>query len=530
MSYKRIETKNYQDLMDKYNIKSLLAKIVSSFEYSLYDQTVFFANNLEYQFDEKIFLPIKEILYKIKEEDIKVFIFGDYDCDGICATTILCMLLDKINIKYGYYLPDRQSEGYGLNLLRLKQAYEKGYRALITVDNGVSCMEQINWAIEHKMQVIVTDHHTIPSNFKCDNFLHPALLPVDYQYLSGAAVVYLLSRYLNLDDDKMKILAMLSILSDVMPLKGINIKIVQEGIKLFNHHLYYNLETLEKLNYPVNETDLSFKIIPKINSLGRMSDKANVNIMVKYLLCNDKKTIDDYAVEINKVNKLRQLITTEQYNKIIPLINEQDKYNFIYTDNLHEGLLGLLAGKLTSTTGKPSFVMTTSSEEIKGSARSLKEDDLMALLDNFKGDFLKMGGHANACGFSIKEEKIPLFKEYLDKHSQCFSNDSLIQYIDVQQEELTKENIKEVFDYRPYGQSRILPLLHIKFSDLKDYKMLKNDHQLKWTTADNLQLISFENDGYNKYLNVNELEIIGELQENIFNGRINYQIMIKEIL
>lgn len=530
MSYKRIETKNYQDLMEKYNIKSLLAKIVSSFDYSPYDETVFFANNLNYQFDEKIFLPIKEILQKIKKEDIKVFIFGDYDCDGICATTILCMLLEKLNIKYGYYLPDRQTEGYGLNLLRLEQAYEKGYRALITVDNGVSCMEQINWATEHNMHVIVTDHHTIPSNFKCDYFLHPSLLKVDYQYLSGAAVVYLLSRYLNLNDDKMEILAMLSILSDVMPLKGINIKIVQEGINLFNRHLYYNLEALEKLNYPVNETDLAFKIIPKINSLGRMSDKANVNIMVKYLLCTDKNIIDNYAIEINKVNKLRQLITTEQYNKIIPLINEQDKYNFIYMNNLHEGLLGLLAGKLTSTTGKPSFIMTSSLDEIKGSARSLKEDDLMTLLADFKADFLKMGGHANACGFSIKEEKIPLFKEYLDKHSQLFSNDSLTQYIDIKQEELTKENIKEVFDYRPYGHQRALPFLHIKFTNLKDYKMLKNDHQLKWTTSDNLQLISFENEGFNKYLNSNELEVIGELQENVFNGRINYQIMIKEIL
>ncbi len=530
MSYKRIDTENYEDLINRYHIKPLLAKVVKSLDYSSDDEATFFFPVDKYEFDENIFAPLQEILEKIKRENLKVFIFGDYDCDGICATTIMSMLLSKMNICHGYYLPDRQKEGYGLNLERLKQAYKKGYRVLITVDNGVSSYEALKWAQENNMLIIVTDHHSILGTFTYDYFLHPDLMGKDYQHLCGAAVVYLLGKYLRLADEKMAILAMLATLSDIMPLKGINIKIVRGGLRLFNQHLYYNLEALGGLNFPVNENDLSFKIIPKINAVGRLSDQANVNIMVKYLLCNDKNIIDKYAAEINKINKLRQQLTNRQYELLLPSIKEEDNFNFAYCPDLHEGLLGLLASKMTSLTGKPSFVMTDSAELIKGSARSLKDDNLIELLDKFKDKFAKIGGHANACGFSLTKENLKIFNDYLNDCCSDLSNDNVIEYIDVNSDELTLESIQEVFAYGPYGQSRKLPYIKVKFSQIDDYKQLKTDHQLKWTVNNNIQLISFENEGYQNYLNRTSLEIIGQLQQNSFLNRQYYQIMVKEIL
>ncbi|MDO4377590.1 MAG: DHH family phosphoesterase [Erysipelotrichia bacterium] len=530
MSYKRIDTKNYVDLIDRYHIKPLLAKVVKSFAYSPYDEATFFFPIDKYEFDENIFSPFKDIFKKIKRENLKVFIFGDYDCDGICATTIMSMLLTKMNINHGYYLPDRQQEGYGLNLERLKQAYQKGYRVLITVDNGVSSYEALQWARENNMLIIVTDHHSILNTFTYDCFLHPELMNKDYQYLCGTAVVYLLAVYLHLSDEKMTILAMLATLSDVMPLKGINIKIIRDGLRLFNKHLYYNLEALGDLNFPVNENDLSFKIIPKINAVGRLSDQANVNILVKYLLCNDKNVIDKYAVEINKINKLRQQLTSQQYEFLLPKIKENDKFNFVYYSDLHEGLLGLLASKMTSLTSKPSFVMTDSDGLVKGSARSLKDDNLMEMLDNFKDEFDKIGGHANACGFSLPKEKLKKFNDYLNECCANLLNDNMIEYIEVDSEELTLENIQEVFAYGPYGHDRMLPYIKVKFSQINDYRQLKTDHQLKWTVNNNIQLISFENEGYQNYLNRTSLEIIGQLQQNSFLNRQYYQIMVKEIL
>lgn len=529
MSYKEIEIKGYEELMNKYHINSLLAKIVKSFNYSEKDLATFFYPLTDYELDDDVFSPIKNSLEKIKENKSKVFIFGDYDCDGICATTIMSMILTKLDIQHGYYLPDRQKEGYGLNLERLKQAYEKGYRVLITVDNGVSCYQQLNWAKEHDMYIIVTDHHTIIKDFDYDQFLHPCLLKEDYRYLSGAAIVFLLAKYMGLNDDKMNILAMLSIISDVMSLKGINIKIVKDGLALFNKHRYYNLEVLDKLSYPISEYDLSFKIIPKINSIGRLSDQANVNTLVRFLLCQDKRSINYYASEINKLNNLRKQMTTEQY-KLIKDSSLSEKVNFIYYPSLHEGLLGVIAAMIMNQNNKATFIMTDSTEGIKGSARSLNGTDLMALLDDFKDNFINLGGHSGACGFTIASSKLNDLKQYLDNNIQSIEKEVATEYIEIDQNDLAYEKIKEVYNYRPYGQDRKIPLMKVTFDNIKDYRKLKTDEQLKWTTDSGLQILSFSNKGYQYYLNKDKITVVGELSENNFNNHTYYQIIAKEIL
>lgn len=529
MSYKKVETKDYNELMSKYHIGSLLAKIVASWGYNEKDLATFFCPLTKYELDDEIFAPIKNALEKIKEEKSKVFIFGDYDCDGISATTIMSMILTKLNIEHGYYIPDRQKEGYGLNLERLKQAYQRGYKVLITVDNGVSCKEQLAWAKEHDMHVIVTDHHSICMDFDRDEFLHPTLLKEDYQYLCGASIVYLLAIYMGLADDKMSILAMLATISDVMSLKGINIKIVRDGLALFNKHRYYNLEVLDKLTFPVNENDLAFKIIPKINAIGRLSDKANVNTLVKFLLCEDKKSIDHYASEVNNLNELRKKMTSEQY-ELVKDSSLSDKVNFIYHSGLHEGLLGIIAAMVMNTNNKPSFIMTDSIEGIKGSARSLNGTDLICLLDKYRDNFIQLGGHASACGYTISYEKLNDLKEYLEENIDEYSSAIETECLQLEQSDLVEDKIKEVFNYRPFGQDRKLPLMMITFTDIKDYRKLKTDTQLKWTLNNCLQIISFDNKGYEYYLDKNTITVVGELQENIFNNHSYYQIKAKEIL
>ena len=526
--YRKIKTDNYQNISQMYHVSELLGKIVDSFGYSNDEISSFFHPIEKFVLDEKVFQPLKETLYRIKQDKKKVFIFGDYDCDGICATTIAVMMLKKLSIDYGFYIPDRIKEGYGLNSDRLQQSYQKGYQVLFTVDNGVSQNQQLRWAKEHQMTVIVCDHHKISQKLDCDCFLHPDLLDSPYHNLSAAATLYLLCKYLGVDDDKIKILAMLSILSDVMSLKGINIKIVKEGLALLNQKKYLNLLFLDKFELPLNEDDVSFKIIPKINSIGRLADYGNANRVVDFLLEENEKNIVSYCNQINYVNSLRISMSQKQYQLVLKQVDTADNFNFVFINDLHEGLLGLIANKLLSYSGKTSFVLTKSDNVVKCSARS-NDDSLMAILLQYKDNFIHFGGHDKACGFTINEECIEPLKQFLDNKLTDCINEIIYPYIELQENDLTLKNCQEVFSYRPFGQDRKLPLVKLSFSNIKDYRKLKTDNQLKWTLDSSIEIISFDNKGYDYYLDKDYLTVIGQLKENRFRNKISYQIICNTI-
>ena len=216
MKYRKIDTDRYTELMSRYHIGSLLAKVVSTYDYSEEELDSFFhAVNYQTYYHESL-RQIAELLSEVRSENRRVFIYGDYDCDGICATSILVHCLNKLSIANGYYIPNRFTEGYGLNIERVKQARTKGYDVLITVDNGVSAHEALIWAKENGMTVVVTDHHLISETVECDILCHPSLFAKDYSYLCGAGVVYLLADYMGLTDNVIRVLAMLATIGDVM--------------------------------------------------------------------------------------------------------------------------------------------------------------------------------------------------------------------------------------------------------------------------------------------------------------------------
>ena len=317
MQYKVIDTGNYRQIMEKYHVGSLLAKIVSSFNYTEEDLVSFFMPKEYGVYHHETFDRIKEILEQARQQDRKVFVFGDYDCDGICATALMVKCLDKLGIKNGYYIPNRFTEGYGLNLNRVMQAHEKGYDILVTVDNGVSAHEALNYARDVGMTVIVTDHHVISEEVECDVLSHPELFETDYSYLCGTGVVYVLAQYLGLSDDWMKELAMIATIGDVMELKGFNVQLVREGLKLLNEHAVRNIGILgADIRFPCDETDVAFKIVPALNSIGRLADRANPNQAVRFLLTEDVREMQYLAQQIRDLNEQRKSMTTAQYELV----------------------------------------------------------------------------------------------------------------------------------------------------------------------------------------------------------------------
>ncbi|MBR5048676.1 MAG: DHH family phosphoesterase [Erysipelotrichaceae bacterium] len=529
MSYKQIDTAAATELMENRGIDSLLAKVLISMHYGEKDIASFFAPCDRYEFDERLYGPIREKLEEIAKKQQKVFIFGDYDCDGICATSIMMMIMQKLGIEAGYYIPSRLNEGYGLNVEKLSLAYEKGYRVLVTVDNGVSASEGLKWAREHDMVTFVTDHHQITGEVDCDLLLHPDLMGEEYRYLSGGAVVYMLARYLGIDDEKMAILAMLSLIGDVMSLKGINVKIVRDGLRLLNSHLYPQVEMLDSFSYPITENDISFKAVPKINSAGRMSAEpvSQANQLVRYFITDDCRLISSLNMLISDLNDQRRTLSAQQYEMLKAKMDPRDNLNFLYDPDLHVGILGLIASRISSETNKVTFVLTDNGENVVGSGRSVGEIDLMELLKDFAPRTVNLGGHANACGITVRKEDLEDLNDYLHEACRDLSADTIHEYIDVTLAELSRKSIEQLFSYRPFGQDRRLPLMKITIPN-DSLSMMRTDHQLKWRAGD-LEFVSFENEGYDAYRNREYITVYGILQENRFRGRVSYQIMVREI-
>ncbi len=529
MIYIKTDTSDYQKLMETYSINSLLAKVLSAMKYEPQDIASFFHPLEQFDLDEKVFEPIKKCLETVKMENKKVFIFGDYDCDGICGTTIVKKILDKMGIENGFYIPNRLEEGYGLSLEKLQMAYEKGYEVLITVDNGISSPEALKFAREKGMISIVTDHHIINQEVDCDYLLHPTLLSADYKYLCGSGIVYLLACYLAQADYSIAVLAMIATIADIMELKGANVKIVKDGLTYLNQGQYKNVLLLDKFYLPINEDNVAFKIVPKINAVGRMADIANVNNVVRFLLSEDNREINSFAVQIIKVNNARLQLTRQQNELVKKEIDANENFNLIYLPELHEGLLGLIATRIADRTKKVTFVMTDAVNQIKGSGRSNGTVDILGMLEGFRASTIALGGHKQACGITIEKDMLKKFKEYLQENLIQHDNEVTEEYIEIETKDLSISNIEELFEHRPFGHGRRLPLLKVTIDNIADYTALKNEYQLKWKSRD-LEFISFDNKGYEYYKNRDTLEVYGYLQENYFNGKITYQILIKDIL
>ena len=202
MKYVKKSVNSYREIMDTFHIGSLLAKILASYNWSNEQIEQFLSLSVAYDSTQhEVALKIKNRIQLAKEKKQKVFVFGDYDSDGICATTMMVKLLRHLDIETGYYIPNRLQEGYGLNLERTKQAIEKGYELIITVDNGVKAYESLEYAKSCNIDVIVTDHHTLENEFPCFALWHPTMIDVSCQYLCGAGCVLQLAKLFDVQLD-----------------------------------------------------------------------------------------------------------------------------------------------------------------------------------------------------------------------------------------------------------------------------------------------------------------------------------------
>lgn len=432
----------------------------------------------------------KDKLLTLKDKHI--LIVGDYDCDGICATTITKRLLEHLGINNSYYIPSRIDEGYGLSEKIVSIAHKHHYDVIITVDNGVSAISSISLANSLGIKVMIIDHHEYVDIPDCYGFIHPNLLDKDFNKLSAGALCYLLST-LFYEDDYSLVLGGLSILSDMVGVLNYNRYLLKKMMNVLNTSDMYQIKLLNGAS--IDYDSLSFNAIPKINAVSRMG--YNANILVKYFL-SDRDECIKLLDSINKINDYRKNETKSECDLALSMLNRKDKLALIVSSEFKEGICGLIANRISLNYDVPCIVFSKKDGLLKGSGRSRENFNIYEYLLDTKELFTSFGGHGQACGVCLDESKLDDLKAYINTHKL-----NMLDYhkdvISVDQGDIDLDLFEKIDSLKPFGIDFKEPLIHIKDFEYKSKFLIKNKYP-KFTVDNKLTAISFnEYDSYRQF-------------------------------
>lgn len=422
----------------------------------------------------KDLLKTRDILVEKIRQQKKIRIIGDYDVDGVVSTFLLWKALTVCNAKVDYQIPDRQKDGYGINIEIVKKACEDGVDTILTCDNGISAIEQTDYAKRNGMTVLITDHHELPECLpKADAIINPKQKDCTYPYsqLCGAGVTYKLVQALYETyqisgvEEYLQFTAIATV-CDVMELTGENRIIVSYGLKQLQKTRHAGLCALMKVNsiYPerLSAYHLGFILGPCLNATGRLDSAVRG---VELLSCEEEGMAEKLASELKQLNDIRKEMTTQGVEQAIILAEskerKQDKVLVLYLPKCHESLAGIIAGRLREKYNHPTIILTRAKDCIKGSARSIEQYSMFEELVKCKQYLLKFGGHPMAAGLSLQEEEIEPFRNALNENCTLTEEDFVVKVsIDIvlALSGITKEMIQELSILEPFGRGNEKPI------------------------------------------------------------------------
>ncbi len=548
-----IDEKKVNNLIYKYNMDKILAKILANRGISDDREMELFLKPTRGDFHDPFLMPDMEIavnrILKAIHQDEKIIIYGDYDADGITSVTVLKKFLEERGIVVGTYIPNRISEGYGLNIGAVKNIYEQGYNLIITVDCGITGTEEIDYANSLGMEVIVTDHHEPADK------LPKALAIVDtkrkdnkypFTQLAGVGVVFKLIQAFSIkvgieQKEYLKYLDIVCIgtISDIVPLVDENRVIAKLGLLLVAQTRNPGLKALLKITgfNNINSTTISFGIAPRINACGRMG---NEKLALELFLSNNYEAAEKLAIKLNEYNKKRQAIEKQIYDEAVEIIEQENQDNsciVLGNDDWSHGIIGIVASKITEKYYKPSILVCYEGNMGKGSGRSIQGFDLHEALMECGDSLEKFGGHEMAVGITIKRENFSKFRDSLERYAKKKQIDKLVPVIKIDCELMLKEinidSIKSLQLLEPFGEANQEPLFFIKNLKINSIRALSEGKHLKVGLREDKYIIDAI--GFNmgefseKFMIDDKVDIIGSLSINSFNGVENMQIILKDI-
>lgn len=536
MKIETLSTEGKEDIEAQYGVGSLCAKVFAAKGLSKEQMSELL--DTDGMCDPFMAKGMSEVVKRIqlaKEKQEKILICGDYDADGICATAILYDACCRYGITCGFYIPNRFREGYGLHAHTVDMAKDKGYQLLITVDNGVKALEALNRAKELGLEVIVSDHHTMEEDVCCDILLHPSTMGEDFQYLCGAGIALQISRALHGEIKEHVVLAAVASIGDVMPLWKQTRKIVKAGLQYLKDGICLPIQLMSNEAYPKwDERMISFQIVPKLNTTGRLADLANANNTVRYLLMSDRTSMIAFVKQINELNNRRRIMSTKMSEYARTLVDEQVRFQILYHEDFHEGLVGLAAGRLCEELKQPVLVLAGHGEELKGSIRSYGNVDLRDFFQDAKELLSAYGGHKAAAGIALPKQNLKALKEYAQqkmKEYPIVDEEARVEVIRCTMDELHVDNVEEVERLSPFGEGFKKPIFYIEQYCVDTIRELSNHKHVKWESLENVDALYFNaKEVYAKYKDEKQLSFLGTLSMNTFRNEKKVNIFVSDVI
>ena len=493
----------------------------------------------------------ERIRLAIEEREL-ICVYGDYDADGVTATSLLYSYLQSVGADVTYYIPSRADEGYGMNPEAIKSLCDKGVKLIVTVDNGISAADEVAYAKSLGIDTVVTDHHTVPEVLPDACAVvdpHREDCPGEFKEYSGVGVALKLvmaieGEYCDTRQilDSFADIAALGTIGDVVSLTDENRTIVKEGVKLISNTDRPGLKALLKIagyeDKPVTASALAYSVVPRINAVGRLGLSTK---SVELLLTEDVARADELAAELSEDNATRQQIERDILREIEErIINDpalvMQSIIIIDGDNWHQGVIGIVAARVKSAFGKPCIIISREGDTARGSGRSVQGFSMSDAI-YYCSDLLQhFGGHPMAVGFSLDSADIEIFKEamydYADSIDEmplpeleldCKLNPSL----------LDVSLVDSISMLEPFGAGNPSPLFGLYNMHIDDIKELSGGKHRKLTVSRDKSVVTamcFNTDlaGF-CYEAGDTVDLAIALDKNIYQGNTYLSVIVRDM-
>jgi len=488
------------------------------------------------------FKDIQKACSRIKQAVLnneQITIVGDYDVDGVVSTTIMVDFFTKAGIKIKHIIPNRFEHGYGLSP-KIVEMIDNGL--VITVDNGISAVEASLKLQEKGIDLIITDHHTVGEKLPTAvAIVNPKQHDCNFEFkdICGAQVAWYLcaaiKKELNLNINMTDFLDLLAvaIVADIMPMTALNYTMVKQGLKKIKtspREAFKKLNEIMPKDILVSD-DIGFFIAPKINSAGRMED---ASIALEFLLSKTSYQANESLQLLEELNNYRKTLQEEISQKAQNASSKDDNAVIVWGEEWHEGVIGIVASKMSNHFKKPAFIFSVHNGIAKGSARANANINLHTIISKASHLLLGFGGHKNAAGLSMKEENLEAFKQIINEQLEESKNDLHIEPVTLGELDVSSvdlEFISIIEQFEPYGLENHKPIFKVSNISLVRCELIGRDkNHLKLTL--NSDGVIFEALKFNDS-NANLPENFGlilSVNKNEFRGEVSPQFLIQDII
>ncbi|NBC26545.1 MAG: single-stranded-DNA-specific exonuclease RecJ [Bacteroidetes bacterium] len=486
-----------------------------------------------------------------------VLVYGDYDVDGTTATSIVYTFLKSFGIRVEYYIPHRFKEGYGINPDGINHAKEIGADLVVSVDCGITAIEEANYARRHGIDLIICDHHNVGDKIPdAVAVLDPKRPDCNYPFdgLSGAGVGFKLIQgtieelglsgtlaYKYLD------LVAVSIASDIVPIVDENRILMREGLSMLNSNPRIGLKELLKLINveigTITTSSIVFSIGPRINAAGRMGD---ATIAVELMISENETEASRHARELEATNKRRRTTDTRTMDEAVDKLEtnfDVDKISsmVLHDPDWHLGVIGIVASRLVDAYYRPAIMLSTVEGKIKGSARSIKGFNMYEALKKCEDLLEQFGGHEFAAGLTMDESNLEEFRQRIDQIACQYlkENDFLPEIMidgDLDLQQVDKRFWKLLSQFEPFGPGNLRPVFVSKDVCIEGVPTIVGNGHLKMKVSQGESAV-FDAIGFNMHqympqlidCSENKIDVAYVLEENYWNGRRSLQMRLKDI-